>query len=90
MIIGVKYCGGCMATYNRGNATARIREFFPEDTFCFIHAVEEVDVLLVVAGCPINCAHTEDYKIKYGKVYVYSEAVEGCIQEIQRIKKINN
>lgn len=68
MLAGIKYCGGCNPTYDRGAACATIRKAFEGNDngsgapdFEFVHQGDgkAYDVLLVINGCPCRCADLE-------------------------------
>jgi len=54
--IGIKYCGGCNPTYERGELIRRA-QVLVEDRFLFL-GYEEQDLcaLVFVEGCPRACA----------------------------------
>lgn len=59
MKIGVKYCGGCNSVYNRGRQVERLKQRFPEHTYCTPADQKTCDLWLIVCGCMRACASTE-------------------------------
>ena len=72
MTITVKYCGGCNPRYDRVQMVQALRQRFPTFDIGDPHA-SEADFVLVVCGCPAQCAAHEDLTAPYGKAVVYSE-----------------
>lgn len=58
MTVGVKYCGGCNPRYNRTGLVKRLEEAFPTGDFPPARPGISYDALLVVCGCPVQCAGT--------------------------------
>lgn len=89
MLCGVRYCGGCNPRYNRGGAFRKIKKHFA-GRIDFQHAEEDVDydLLLVISGCPNNCASTEHYKSKKGIVSIREEGqINTAIEELEKFLK---
>ena len=65
--IGVKYCGGCRAMYDRKAGFEDTRVAFvagcPAPAAEFVHAEDggSYDALLVLCGCPAKCADISKY-----------------------------
>jgi len=55
MKVAVKYCGHCNPRLNGLAIVAELRKLLPEIEF-FPSSQGEGDVLLVVSGCPVDCA----------------------------------
>lgn len=57
--VGIKYCGGCHSFYDRRKALSEIRASL-EDICSFETAAEGrlYDAVLVINGCPSQCADT--------------------------------
>ena len=54
--IGIKYCGGCNPGYERVEMMERIQLRF-NDRFLFLrHDEPDIDVLILMSGCPRACA----------------------------------
>jgi hypothetical protein len=69
MKIGIKYCGGCRAGYNRGEDAKEVVDLLhkgghlPDGTDVQIaEAGEHYDLLLTVCGCTNKCANISEYE----------------------------
>lgn len=60
MKVGVKYCGGCNCTYDRGREVQRLKEQFPGIKFRSGCLPEECGLWLVVCGCARACVKWEE------------------------------
>ena len=80
MLVGIKYCGGCRAAYDRGAETKNViaaaeGEEGPDgQSYEFEYAKEGVhyDTLLVVCGCRTRCPNIRTYD--YGHAVYLDEA----------------
>lgn len=61
--IGVRYCGGCNPRFDRVALVKRLASFFPQADFPPAAAGTAYDAVLVVCGCPSQCANTADLKV---------------------------
>ena len=55
MRIGLKYCGGCRAEYNRVKLVQEIAARLGERVLFVSHEERDVDGYLIVAGCATAC-----------------------------------
>lgn len=55
MKIGIRYCGGCSAQYDRGGMVKELAREFPDIHFSF-DTNEYCNLWLIVCGCPSACA----------------------------------
>lgn len=55
MKIGVKFCGGCNPTYERGEAYKKYRAMFPEHQYETVNLQKKYDRILVICGCDKAC-----------------------------------
>ena len=57
MIIGLKYCGGCNPTYDRGAAVGSLKNYFKdkEVTFASYDPSGSYEYCLLVEGCNREC-----------------------------------
>ena len=86
--VGIKYCGGCRAGYERPVETARVVGALNTlDRYVFEHARPGVpyDVLLLAAGCATACPSLSSY--------IYERAVTitaagGGIKAAEEIREI--
>ena len=74
MTVRVKYCGGCNPRYDRAGLVRRMREDFPGASVVYDETPsgEEIDVVLVVCGCPVRCASHGELRGLSGKWIVSS------------------
>lgn len=56
MTVGVKYCGGCNPRMDRTAFLARIKEKLPDMSFDYVNPEKVYEKLLVICGCPSQCA----------------------------------
>lgn len=71
MKVGIKYCGGCKATYDRVENVKKLIKDFPRIIFEPIKENENYDIVLVVNGCKTACAGHEGLLAKE-KVFLNS------------------
>lgn len=72
MNVGVKYCGGCNAKYDRTGFLCLLKEDF--DYNFEIAKVDKVyDVIIVLCGCTSCCAEHRKLKFKFEKILVTSQ-----------------
>lgn len=69
MDIGIKYCGGCNPTYDRGSFIALLQKLF-DHNFEPADINKEYDLLIVMCGCSSCCAGYQQYKVKFQKILV--------------------
>lgn len=55
MEIGVKFCGGCNPTYERGAALKKYKEMFSGHTYESVNPQKKYDRILVICGCEKAC-----------------------------------
>lgn len=55
--IGLRYCGGCNARYDRVALVRRLEAAFPEWDFVSARPQTEYAALVVVCGCPARCVN---------------------------------
>lgn len=76
MVLAVKYCGGCQASYDRVAMVERIRREFPSITVVSAEGRDEeakADLVLVVCGCSAVCAAHSHLEGRHGKVVTACE-----------------
>lgn len=64
--IGVRYCGGCNARYDRVALVARLQSLFPGECFQPAQPATPYAAVLVVCGCPTRCANVEGLAVPAG------------------------
>jgi hypothetical protein len=58
--VGLKYCGGCRAGYDRVAVVDSIRERFAQEVeFVAAHS-EDAQMILIVTGCSTACANLDN------------------------------
>ena len=71
MTVGVKYCGGCNAEYERVRAVERIKSEVSGHTFKPYKDDGVFDKVLVIVGCGKACVMVDE---RHDVVYIGSEA----------------
>jgi hypothetical protein len=70
LIVRVKYCGGCNASYDRLAFVKRLQDAFPSARFVFRDAGSPAsnsdlpDFVLAVCGCSVACAARGDVQVQ--------------------------
>ena len=71
MEIGIRYCGGCNAGYDRKTfITNLINNLGKTHNFEIAKENKEYDYLILVCGCPNCCVSHEKYISKYSKIFI--------------------
>lgn len=71
MEIGIRYCGGCNASYDRkAFITNLIEDLDGTHNFEIAKESKEYDYLILVCGCLNCCVSHEKYISKYSKIFV--------------------
>jgi 4-hydroxybutyrate CoA-transferase len=73
MRLGVKYCGGCNPRYDRARFVARLLDEFEGLVNAPIGEARDVDLVLVVCGCPSRCAEHAALRGRFGKIVIGGE-----------------
>lgn len=82
--LAVKYCGGCNPRYDRVSQVRALQRRFPELTVTGRGAAEP-DFVLVVCGCPSQCAAHADLTARYIKAVVCTaQDFEAFAQKLER------
>lgn len=82
--VGIKFCGGCQAKYNRRETYEKIVREFPDVTFEFVTEKGEYDLVVVIEGCHIKCADTSPYRSRNGFIHVDSPDITDTLFEINQ------
>ena len=61
MVVGVKYCGGCNARYDRSAHLENIKKQNEDCKFLLAKEGEYYETLLLMCGCTSGCASYEQY-----------------------------
>ena len=78
MLVGIKYCGGCRAAYDRKSeaektiAAVKDSDEGPNIQFVSASGGESYNILLAVCGCLSRCLDISPYKADT-TVYLYEE-----------------
>lgn len=64
MKVGIKFCGGCNSTYDRGKEVEKLKEQFPDIEWVFGNSKMVCDRWLLICGCFRKCPKTETYAAK--------------------------
>ncbi|WPC42410.1 hypothetical protein [Clostridium sp. JS66] len=83
MNIGVKYCGGCNAKYNRKEFLCLLKKDFNYD-FEIAKLDKIYDMIIVLCGCTSCCANHYELKFKFEKILVT------CKDDYSMVKNILN
>jgi hypothetical protein len=79
-LIGIKFCGGCRAAYNRREAAERIAEAIIEKTnnntrYELAKEGQTYASLLVMCGCTNRCANVKPYIVNGEMIYIWGEDI---------------
>jgi hypothetical protein len=82
--IGLKYCGGCNPTYDRGLMAEKIRREL-NDIADFVTIIDDdVDMVLSIQGCDVSCADLMPFKDFNVRIVNSIDDAEALIKEITR------
>ncbi len=82
--IGLKFCGGCNPTYDRGAISEKIRREL-KDTVDFVAIIDgKVDMVLSIQGCNVSCADLKPFKDHSVRIVNSIDDAESFIQEIKK------
>jgi len=59
--IGVKFCGHCNAHMDMKQLLDQLRVRLPREEFCYFSQEPDVDVLLIMHACPVECADVSGF-----------------------------
>ncbi|RII33993.1 hypothetical protein D2A34_12465 [Clostridium chromiireducens] len=72
MVIGIRYCGGCNASYDRKDfVTKLIKNLDSIHNFEIAKENKEYDYLILVCGC-FNCCVSHEKYISNNKIFIKS------------------
>lgn len=85
--IGIKYCGGCNAKYDRKKFLQLLKKEF---TYEFeVAKVDKIyDIVIVLCGCTSCCASHSEFKFKYEKMLIKSD--KDFIKVKETLKRYSN
>jgi 4-hydroxybutyrate CoA-transferase len=98
VIVRVKYCGGCNASYDRTALVQRLQEAFLSIEFAHASETREngsqgdrQDFALLVCGCSVKCADCKDFQGSLGRCVVASQNdLAMACQEIEKAARSLN
>ena len=59
--IGLKYCGGCNPTYDRGLMAEKIKHELGDIANFDTQIGDDVDMVLSIQGCSVSCADLKPF-----------------------------
>jgi len=75
--VGVKYCGGCNPVIDRKRVLEGVQELVFRDGIGFVPAADpEAVTVLILSGCPADCATRPGIQPPAGWVVVAGETVQ--------------
>jgi len=85
--IGLKYCGGCRAQYNRVGVVKHMKKAL-EDRVDFISPdSKEAEYTLVISGCKTACADITEFSDRPVRFITSEEDAEVWIEEEKKRNK---
>lgn len=81
--VGLKYCGGCQARYDRMAALQTVRSLCPPGTvFEPVEAGREYDYILIINGCQAQCADRRGLRSRNGmySLFQFSDPAEAAAE----------
>jgi len=82
--IGVKYCGGCRAQYNRVKAVERIKRCLGDLIAVVTPDEEDIDLVLVVVGCETACVDMSSFHGRHIRLIASAADADAFIEEIRQ------
>ena len=83
-MIGIKFCGGCHAGYDRKALITKIQAEMPDLHFQNITVDNEFVYALVLCRCCARCASLEPYHIQNPPIFIDHELNEEELQKLYR------
>lgn len=87
MKVGIKFCGGCMTTFNRGQVAKKIKENNPDIAFDYVNTEDIYDFIVVLQGCHVACAGLTDLQSKKGFLHVLHDDMEKIQEDLEAFKR---
>lgn len=76
MLIGIKYCGGCNPTFDRGGTVQKIIKAYPGHRFENVREDRVYDLVLVLQGCSSMCANLSNIRSVQGFINIRSSDLD--------------
>ena len=73
MTIGIKYCGGCNPSYDRGLIVEWLHRDYPDILTESIRPGARYDFCIVICGCREECSDYSEIKKRYDVILVCCE-----------------
>ncbi len=83
VLVGLKYCGGCQARYDRMAALQTIKDSSPDGTiFEPVREGKVYDYILIINGCQAQCANIKNLKSTggYYSLFQFSSPAEAAVE----------
>jgi len=88
--VGIKYCGGCRAAFDRKAEAELVKQAAPDIVFSDAADGERYDALLAVCGCRSRCADVSPYSADK-TIYIHEAGgAEAASEEIKTITEEKN
>lgn len=88
MKVGIKYCGGCQATFDRIAVINQIKNNNLDLDFHYVNTTDYYDVILVVQGCGVHCADLKELKTVNGFLEIKNDDIDDIQNRLERIKNL--
>lgn len=86
--VGLKYCGGCSAQFDRVALVDEIKNRLPQDVV-LIPVSDNVDLILIVAGCESACVNTSQFGDKEIFIIFRREHAEAFTKKMVSMEKFD-
>ena len=87
MLLGLKYCGGCSARYDRAELARTIKEELGSLVEWVPHEDPEAEHLLVIAGCESACVDLGPFEDRIIHLIVGEEDLGAVVRELTSAAK---
>ncbi len=87
MVLGLKYCGGCSARFDRVELAETIKQRLGATVEWVSYDNPEAEHLLVIAGCESACVDLEPFQGKKIHMIFREQELESIIQELTQAAK---
>lgn len=84
--VGLKYCGGCRARYDRVEAVGSIRRRLEGVAELIAPESEDAEMILIVTGCPSACASRNFEGGRMIRYVTSPEDIEQWMKEMLTLK----
>lgn len=84
--IGLKYCGGCSAQFDRVALVTEIKKRLSQEIVFVSFMDKDADLILVVAGCESACVDLTQFEGKEVFVIFRKEHAETFVEKIRSME----